>query len=123
MDLHLNGRGMRITEHLREVADHKLSRLERMEPKLVRVEVEVIAEPNPRQGGLHRVEVVATRPRKTFRAHAEAQEVEAALDQVTARLERQIRDDHEKKRARLLSGARIVRSAQVQPTTEAQTDE
>jgi len=123
MDLHLNGRGMRITEHIREVADHKLSRLERMEPKLVRVEVEVIAEPNPRQGGLHRVEVVATRPRKTFRAHAEAQEVEAALDQVTARLERQIRDDHEKKRSRLLSGARIVRSAQVQPTTEAQTDE
>src|SRR4029078_8979344 len=51
MDLHLNGRGMRITEHIREVADHKLSRLGRMEPKLVRVEGEVIAEPNPRPGG------------------------------------------------------------------------
>jgi ribosomal subunit interface protein len=114
MDLHLIGRGTRITDALREASEHKLSRLGRMEPRLSRLDVEVIAERNPRRGGAHRVEVIARVPRKVFRAHAEASDVEAALDLVSERLERQIRDHHEKKRARLLNGARrAVTSAQV----------
>jgi ribosomal subunit interface protein len=110
MDLHLNGRGTRITDRIREVSQHKLARLERMEPRLTRLEIEVIAERNPRRGGTHRVEVVATRPRKVFRAHAEAPEVEAALDLVSERLERQIRDHNRKRRTRLITGASRVKS-------------
>jgi ribosomal subunit interface protein len=123
MDLHLNARGTSITDTIRQAADRKLARLGRMEPKLLRLEVEVIAERNPRQGGAHRVEVVATRPRRSYRASAEAQEVEAALDLVVERLERQIRDDHERKRARLLAGARSVRSAQAAEATRATTED
>jgi len=123
MELNLNARGMRLTDRIREAADHKLARLERHEPKLERLDIEVIAEHNPRRGGEHRVEVVATRPRRTYRAHAEAPEVEAALDLVVERLERQIRDDHQKKRTRLLSGARIVRSDKVRGATKAAADE
>jgi ribosomal subunit interface protein len=123
MELHLNARGTRITDRIRTAADHKLSRLDRLEPRLTRLEIEVIAEHNPRRGGAHRVEVVATRPRKTYRAHAEAPEVEAALDLVVGRLERQIRDDHEKKRARLLAGARIVRSAKVRDASQVAADD
>jgi putative sigma-54 modulation protein len=123
MELHLSGRGTRITDRIREVSEHKLTRLERMEPKLTRLEIEVIAEHNPRQGGIHRVEVVATMPRKTFRAHAEAREVESALDVVAERLERQIRDHHEKKRSRMLASRRqIVRSGKAGPIPEAPTE-
>jgi ribosome-associated translation inhibitor RaiA len=58
-------------------------------------------------------------PRKTFRAHADAPEVVVALDLVSERLERQIRDHHEKKRARVLAGRRqIVRSAKVTASDE-----
>jgi ribosomal subunit interface protein len=113
MDLHLNGRGTRITDQLRLTAERKLGRLERMEPKITRLEIEVISEKNPRQGGIRRVEAVADTPRKVFRAHADAQEVEAALDVVAEKLERQIRDHHTKRRARLISGASRVKSAQV----------
>jgi ribosomal subunit interface protein len=115
MDLHLIGRGTRITDHLREVAERKLARLERMDPKLTRLEIEVISEKNPRQGGVRRVEAVADTPRKTFRAHADAQEVESALDVIAERLERQIRDHHKKRRARLIAGASRVKSAQGRP--------
>jgi ribosomal subunit interface protein len=117
MDLHLLGRGTRITDHLREVAEHKLGRLERMEPKLTRLQIEVISEKNPRQGGVRRVEAVADTPRKTFRAHADAYEVESALDVIAEKLERQIRDHHKKRRARLIAGASRVKSAQAAPET------
>jgi ribosomal subunit interface protein len=113
MDLQLRGRGTLITDRLRQAAEHKLARLERLEPKLTRLQVEVISERNPRQGGARRVEAVADTPRKTFRAHADAREVEAALDLVAEKLERQIRDHHEKRRARLIAGASRVKSAQV----------
>ena len=115
MDLHLVGRGTRITDAVRAACERKLARLERIEPKLIRIDVEVIAEHNPRQGGTHRVEVVAVTPRKTYRGHGEATEVDKALDVVVGRVERQIRDHHEKKRARVLAGARrAVTSAKTQ---------
>ena len=87
-----------------------MHKLDDLHPKLVRLHLEVISEPNPRQGGVRRVEAVAETPRKTFRAHADAHEVEAAIDLVAGRLERQIRDHHEKRRARLLKGAGRVKS-------------
>jgi len=115
MELHLNGRGAPLTDRIRRVADHKLARLERMNPKLTRLEIEVITEKNPRRGGVHRVEAVADAPRKTFRATAEAPDVEGALDLVAEKLERQMRDHNKKKRARLLAGASRVKSAQTAP--------
>jgi ribosomal subunit interface protein len=112
MDLHVNGRGTRITDRLRTVAEHKLSSLERLEPRLARLEIVVSTVPNSRLTVMHRVEAVARTPRKTFRAHADAHEPEAALDMVVDKLERQIRDHHKKRRAKLLAGAGRVKSAQ-----------
>lgn len=106
MDLRLQTRGGRIGDRLRQVAAHKLSGLERMEPALVRVEIEVISQKNSQ-----RVEAVAATARKTYRAHADAREVESALDVVVDKLERQVRDHHKKRRARLIAGAGRVKSA------------
>jgi ribosomal subunit interface protein len=116
MELHLTGRGEPVTERLREVTERKLTRLERMEPKLTRLEIEIISERNPRQGGVRRVEAVADTPRKTFRARADAREVEDALDVIAEKLERQIRDHHKKRQARLRAGASRVKSAQTAPS-------
>lgn len=111
MDLVLKGRGVKITDRVREAVEHKLSRLERMEPKVTRLEVEVISEKNPRQGGAHRVEAAFDTPRKTYRASAGAKDVESALDAIADKLERQIRDNHKKKRTKLIAGASRVKSA------------
>ena len=110
MEFVLIGRGERVAPRLRQVTEHKLGRLERIEPRITRLEVEVIAEKNPRRGGIHRVEAVAAAPRKSYRAHAEAKDVESALDAVVERLERQIRDHHERRLASRNAGAGRVKS-------------
>ena len=120
MDLVLNGRGARITDRIREAAQHKLGRLERMEPKVTRLQIEVISEKNPRLGGVHRVEASFDTPRRSFRATADAKDVESALDQVAEKPERQIRDHHEKKRSRLIAGATRVKSANNHERTPAE---
>jgi ribosomal subunit interface protein len=112
MEFVLIGRGERVPQRLRQVTEHKLARLERIEPRITRLEVEVIAEKNPRRGGIHRVEAVAAAPRKSYRAHAEAKDVESALDVLAERLERQIRDHHERRLAWRNAGAGRVKSGQ-----------
>ncbi len=115
MDLVLKGRGTRITEHVRTAASHKLGRLSRLEPRATRMEIEVIAEHNPRRGGAKRIEASLEIPRKTFRAKAEGPDVEAALDQLAERLERQLRDHHGKKRNRVARAANRLESAGTSP--------
>ena len=115
MDLVLKGRGTRITDHVRSAADRKLSRLARMHPEVVRVELEVITERNPRLGGIKRVEAALETPRKTFRAHAEGSDLDSAIDQVAEKLERQLRDHNTKRRTKLMTGASRLKSAKAAP--------
>lgn len=123
MDLALKGRGTRITDHMRTAAEHKLSRLERMSPRVTRIEIEVITEKNPRQGGVKRVEAALETPRKTFRAVAQGGDVDSALDQLAEKLERQLRDDRKKRRTRLVSGAQRLKSAQAQTAPSVEPEE
>jgi ribosomal subunit interface protein len=98
MDMAFTGRGVQVTDEIREMAAKKLSSLERMEPRVTTVDLEVINENHPKIDGVKRVEVAFHIPRKTFRAHAEAPSVPAAIDIVKEKLERQLRDHHGKKR-------------------------
>ena len=113
MDVVLRGRGARITEQVRASAIHKLARLERLEPRVRRIELEVITEPNPRQGGIKRVEASLETARKTFRARAEASDVVAAFDRIAEKLERQVRDHHTKRRTRMVASAKRLQSPEV----------
>lgn len=112
MDVVVNGRGTKITDRIRGSAEHKLARLQRMEPRVTRIHVQVIAEPNPRQGGAKRVEAALETARKTFHAHAQASDVDSAFDRLADKLERQLRDHHSKRRARLSATGKGVRSAE-----------
>jgi ribosomal subunit interface protein len=98
MDMAFTGRGVQVTDEIREMAAKKLSALEHMEPRVIGVDLEVINENHPKPHGLKRVEAAFHIPRKTFRAHGEAPSVPAAIDIVKAKLERQLRDHHSKKR-------------------------
>jgi ribosome-associated translation inhibitor RaiA len=70
MDLTFTGRGLPVTDEVREVASHKLAPLERKEPRTTRIDLEFIGEHYPRLDGVTRVEAALHIPRKTFRAHA-----------------------------------------------------
>ncbi|HEV8564890.1 MAG TPA: ribosome-associated translation inhibitor RaiA [Actinomycetota bacterium] len=108
MELTCTGRGVHVTDEMRESAVRKLSRVERLEARATRLEVEIIVEKNPRLAHLKRLEAALYTPRKTYRAHGQDPEFENALDEVVERLERQVRDHHEKRRTKVLSGARSV---------------
>jgi ribosomal subunit interface protein len=113
MDLVVKGRGERVSGRSRERLERKLGRLARLDPRLDWVEVEVIREPSPRVGGGHRVEASCRSGRRTFRAKASGSDVDAAILQAVARLERQISHDHEKRRSRMLVGANRVKSGRM----------
>jgi ribosomal subunit interface protein len=117
MDLVLKGRGVRITDHLREVAQHKLDKLERLEPRATRMEIEIISEDFPTHDGTKTVDAALMVPRHTFRARAHGPKVEDALDLTVARLERQVRDRRGRIRRRVLAGANRLKSARIQGNT------
>jgi len=100
----LTGRGYRISDSVRDLVDHKLAKLARLEPRTVRVQLEITSEKNPKLDGAKRVEASLDIPKKTFRAHAEHHEIGSALDELVERLERQVRDHHGKMRANLKHG-------------------
>ena len=99
MELTYTGRGLTVTDEIRETAQHKLARLARLEPRTTRIDLEFISEHHPKPDGMKRVEAALSIPRKTFRAHAEAGDVPSALDDVAEKLERQLRDHHGKRRS------------------------
>jgi ribosomal subunit interface protein len=94
------GRGIRLTDEIKRTAEHKLSRLGRMEPRATVLEIEIIARRNPRLHDAFLVEGALVIPRTTFRAHAEAPDVPSAVDRLAERLERQVRDHHSRRRTR-----------------------
>jgi putative sigma-54 modulation protein len=98
MDLRFTGRGVQVTDEIREAAERKFAPLARMEPRATGIDVEIIGEHHPKLDGMKRIEAALRIPRKTFRAHAEADDVPAAIDKVKEKLERQLRDHHGKKR-------------------------
>ena len=100
MDLTFTGRGLALSDAVRETAEHKIAAISRLEPRVTRIDLEFIAEHHPRLDGTTRVEAAVYVPRKTFRAEAEAADVPTALDRVVERLERQIRDHHGRRRKR-----------------------
>jgi putative sigma-54 modulation protein len=89
VDLVLKSRGVRVTDQMRSRVEHKLAKVGRLDPRVRRVEVEIIGERNPRNVS-HRVAVAADTVRRVFRAEGAGQDVESALDQVVERLEKQI---------------------------------
>ncbi|MDQ4005890.1 MAG: ribosome-associated translation inhibitor RaiA [Actinomycetota bacterium] len=111
MDVVVRGRRDRVGEQDRARLERKLSRLSRLDGRIDRVEVEVTFETRGRIGGGHRVEASCRSGRRVFRASATGPDVEAAVDRLTARLERQIVEDHRRRRNRLSGGRDRVQSA------------
>ena len=98
MDLTFTGRGLQVTDEIREAAEHKLAPLARLEPRATELDLELINEHHPTHDRTKRVQASLRIPRKTLRAQAEADDVPTAIDRVKEKLERQLRDHHGKKR-------------------------
>lgn len=117
MDLIVKSTGGAVSTHAREVVERKMARLARHDPRVRRVEVHLVQEPNPRVNGGNRVEASCWTGRRHFHATAGGSSVDAAIERVVSRLDRQISAHAGKRRRKLLDGANRVKSRQI-PTDE-----
>jgi ribosomal subunit interface protein len=99
MDIVVNVRHGEVSDRFRDHVQDKLSRLEKHDHKLIRIEVEVEKERNPR---LHdrasRVELTAFTKGPIVRAEAAAEDKMAALDMALDKMSAQMRKAADRKR-------------------------
>jgi ribosomal subunit interface protein len=101
MDITFKGRHTTVPERFRRHATAKLAKLEKLDSKAMRVDVEVSQERNPRQADRsERVELTIRSRGPAIRAEAAADDRYAALDLAFAKLEGRLRRVAERRKAR-----------------------
>jgi ribosomal subunit interface protein len=101
VDIIFKGRHTGVMERFRNHATAKLTKIEKLDPRAIRVDVEVSCERNPRLSGQkERVELTITSPGPILRAEAAAEDRFAALDLALAKLDAQLRRAHDRKKGR-----------------------
>jgi ribosomal subunit interface protein len=101
VDVIFKGRRTDVQERFRRHASAKLSRIERLDSKAIRVDVEVTAERNPRQADRReRVELTIRSRGPVIRAEAAADDRYAALDRAIAKLEARLRRSGDRRKSR-----------------------
>jgi ribosomal subunit interface protein len=91
MQVTVKGKNTGVPEKVRARAERKLAKLLRFDDRILAMDVEFSEERNPRVSEPHRVEVTLTTKAGLIRAHANATDPSAAVDQVVDRLERQVK--------------------------------
>ena len=99
MDVVVTGRHCEISDRFREHAAEKLARLEKHDHRIIRVQVEVECERNPRQHDRAvRVELTAFSKGPVIRAEAAAEEKMGALDLALDKMAAQMRRAADRRR-------------------------
>jgi ribosomal subunit interface protein len=92
VDIVVKGRHMDVSERFRGIAQEKLAKVEKLDPGMQRVDVELSKEPNPRLADrAYRVELTCRSRGPVIRAEAAATDKLAALDVAWGRLEARLR--------------------------------
>lgn len=119
MEIVVRGRNVVIPDHYRQHVAEKLGKLERYDHKIIRTDVELQHEKNPRQNGsCQHVEITCRTRGPVVRSEACADDFYKALDLAADKLERRFRQAAD--RRRIHHGRRTPRS--VAEVTAALTD-
>lgn len=109
MDIVVKGRHTEVPDRFREHVAEKLARVERFDAKVIRVDVEVSKEHNPRQAEIsERIELTIHSRGPVIRAEASSDDRYAALDLAVARLDARLRKAADRRRVH--HGSRTPRS-------------
>ncbi|WP_375494094.1 ribosome hibernation-promoting factor, HPF/YfiA family [uncultured Jatrophihabitans sp.] len=109
MEIVVRGRKVVVPDHFRQHVGEKLGKLERYDDKIIRVDVELQHEKNPRQNGsCQHIEITCRTRGPVVRSEACSDDFYAALDLAVDKLERRLR--HAADRRRIHHGRRTPRS-------------
>lgn len=99
MDIVVKGRKTEVPERFRKHVAEKLAKIQKLDGKVISLDVEVCKEHNPRQADRSdRVEITMRTRGPVIRAEAAASDPYAALDLASAKLEARLRKQHDKRR-------------------------
>ncbi len=99
MDIVVRGRNVEVPDHYRQHVAEKLTRVERYDDRIIRADVELLHEKNPRQSEIcQRVEITCRVRGPVVRVEACAADFYRALDIATDRLERKFRQAADRRR-------------------------
>jgi ribosomal subunit interface protein len=109
MEIVVRGRNVVVPDHYRQLVSEKLAKIERYDQKIIRADVELQHEKNPRQNGsCQHVEITCRTRGPVVRSEACAEDFYKALDIAAERLERRIRQAADRRRVH--HGRRTPRS-------------
>ena len=112
MEIIFKSRQTDVPARFREYASAKLNRLEKLDQKAIRVDVEISVERNPRQASQkERVELTIRSPGPAIRAEAAAEDRLAALDLALAKLNSRLRRALDRKKSHHAAGTNAVTGA------------
>jgi len=95
----VKGRHYEVSDRFRAHVEEKLAKLEKYNQRIIRVDVEVSKEPNPRLADQSvRVEITIRSRGPVIRAEAAAEDIMTALDKAMGRLEAQARKAADRRR-------------------------
>jgi ribosomal subunit interface protein len=100
VDIIVRGRHTEVGDRFRRHVDSKLARIERLDQKVIRVDVEVSEERNPRQADQReRVEITIRSKGPAIRAEAAADDRYGALDLALDKLDSRLRRNCDRRKA------------------------
>ncbi|MEV6814054.1 ribosome-associated translation inhibitor RaiA [Micromonospora sp. NPDC051296] len=99
MDIVVKGRNVEVPDHYRVHVAEKLAKIERYDHKLIRVDVELFHERNPRQADhCQRIEITCVSRGPVIRAEACTNDFYSALDAAIAKLDARLRRAADRRR-------------------------
>jgi ribosomal subunit interface protein len=99
VEIVVTSRNVDVSDHYRLHITQKLARLERYNSHMIRYDVELDHENNPRQSkASQRVAIRGHGKGRTVRAEARGPDFHAALDAAVAKLEARLRRNHDRRR-------------------------
>ncbi|MGZ8715922.1 MAG: ribosome hibernation-promoting factor, HPF/YfiA family [Gaiellaceae bacterium] len=100
MQLQIKGKNLEVSESIREYAERKLAKLDRLVHDEARIEIELAVERNPSVADNQVAEATVRLKGHTLRAREASRDMKASIDELTEKLLRQVREEREKKDAK-----------------------
>jgi putative sigma-54 modulation protein len=100
MNLQVKGRNLEISDQIREYAEEKLGKLDRLVKDPTRIELELAVEKNPSIADNQVAEATVWTKGPVLRARETSADMKASIDQLVTKLERQVKRYREKRRPR-----------------------
>ena len=100
MRLQVKGRNLEVSDQIRQYAEDKLAKLDRLVKDPTRVELELAVEKNPSIPDNHVAEATVWTKGPVLRARETSGDMKASIDQLVDKLERQVKRYRDKRRPR-----------------------